>query len=399
MAKYVIGDIHGCGHEFELLLQQLQFNPEQDQLYLIGDLVGRGPEPQKVLDLAMANQAQVTLGNWDLHFLCCMANIRHAKASDNFDQLLALPAAQQAKYRDWLLQQHLVIDDPNFLLVHASVSPLWTLEQIKERASQAMDFVRQAHEQANYQQFKSCFSGLFIDGLREDTHFDAKLRHNLESLIVLTINREQVLKPPSAPTAIFLEQSLQQQLQQYHQFTHEQALVTSKLGGIASKLSSALLQHTTTSIVQESTTDASNEIMIGSEAYSTLVTDYSQAFVDFDRACKGRPVYDFAHGYFPWFAAQQYRTHLQQHQPELLAHNPNLQFQRIDKPIFFGHWSMLNGHQLPPGFICTDTSCVYGGKLSAFKLPEMLITNEQELLALAQPIAQVARLTDIDTVN
>ncbi|MFM9726356.1 metallophosphoesterase, partial [Streptomyces scabiei] len=43
MANYAIGDLQGCFDEFQALLQQVDFNPSKDHLYLVGDIVARGP--------------------------------------------------------------------------------------------------------------------------------------------------------------------------------------------------------------------------------------------------------------------------------------------------------------------------------------------------------------------
>ena len=41
MATYAIVDIQGCYQEFRLLLEKIAFNPAQDRLWLVGDLVNR----------------------------------------------------------------------------------------------------------------------------------------------------------------------------------------------------------------------------------------------------------------------------------------------------------------------------------------------------------------------
>ena len=63
-----IGDIHGCYQEFADLLERVALEKD-DQLILLGDLVNRGPDSNKVIDLAKANRALCLLGNHELRLL------------------------------------------------------------------------------------------------------------------------------------------------------------------------------------------------------------------------------------------------------------------------------------------------------------------------------------------
>lgn len=63
-----IGDIHGCYQEFAELLERVALQKE-DQLILLGDLVNRGPDSNKVIDMAKANRAISLLGNHELRLL------------------------------------------------------------------------------------------------------------------------------------------------------------------------------------------------------------------------------------------------------------------------------------------------------------------------------------------
>ena len=63
-----IGDIHGCYQEFAELLERVAL-AKDDQLILLGDLVNRGPDSNKVIDLARANRALSLMGNHELRLL------------------------------------------------------------------------------------------------------------------------------------------------------------------------------------------------------------------------------------------------------------------------------------------------------------------------------------------
>jgi len=63
-----VGDIHGCHAEFAEMLSQLELKAG-DRLVLLGDLVNRGPDSVKVLDLARSTGAISLLGNHELRLL------------------------------------------------------------------------------------------------------------------------------------------------------------------------------------------------------------------------------------------------------------------------------------------------------------------------------------------
>jgi diadenosine tetraphosphatase ApaH/serine/threonine PP2A family protein phosphatase len=63
-----IGDVHGCADEFEELLRRLELKPD-DRVVQVGDLVNRGPDSHRVIELAREYQVESIIGNHELRLL------------------------------------------------------------------------------------------------------------------------------------------------------------------------------------------------------------------------------------------------------------------------------------------------------------------------------------------
>jgi bis(5'-nucleosyl)-tetraphosphatase (symmetrical) len=133
MALYLIGDIQGCDSALQRLLDKISFSPSRDTLYLLGDLVNRGPDPLAVLRrlMGLGDSAHCLLGNHDLHLLAVAHGVRPAHQHDTLDGILQ--AADRPGLLAWLCQQRLAIFDnfrgEDILMVHAGVLPAWTATQ------------------------------------------------------------------------------------------------------------------------------------------------------------------------------------------------------------------------------------------------------------------------------
>jgi bis(5'-nucleosyl)-tetraphosphatase (symmetrical) len=125
MALYLIGDLQGCDEPLQRLLRTLDFSPSRDTIYLLGDLVNRGPGSLAVLrQLAgYGSSAQCLLGNHDLHLLAVAEGARQAHRSDTLDQILA--AADRADLVHWVRTRPLALSVQGWLLVHAGLLPQW----------------------------------------------------------------------------------------------------------------------------------------------------------------------------------------------------------------------------------------------------------------------------------
>ena len=129
MALYAIGDIQGCHTEFRDLLDVIGFDVSRDRLWLVGDLVNRGPGSLAVLRdvMAMGDAATAVLGNHDFHLLTIAAGHRKPHRGDTLDDVLAAP--DRDALVAWLMRRPLVVVEGDYAMVHAGLLPSWTAAQ------------------------------------------------------------------------------------------------------------------------------------------------------------------------------------------------------------------------------------------------------------------------------
>jgi bis(5'-nucleosyl)-tetraphosphatase (symmetrical) len=144
MALYAIGDLQGCAAAFDELLRKISFRPSRDRLWLVGDLVNRGPDSLGVLRRVMGLGRSVTcvLGNHDLHLLATVAGRREMSPADTFDEVLEAPDA--ADLIDWVRHRPLLHHDAaaGRVLVHAGIPPVWSVQQARAAAREVEALLR-----------------------------------------------------------------------------------------------------------------------------------------------------------------------------------------------------------------------------------------------------------------
>jgi len=64
-----IGDIHGCIEEFNELMKKVLYNPNEDRLILLGDLIDRGPDSVGVVQRARELKLECVMGNHEHKFI------------------------------------------------------------------------------------------------------------------------------------------------------------------------------------------------------------------------------------------------------------------------------------------------------------------------------------------
>lgn len=133
MSKYAISDIHGCCKSFKALLEKINLQKD-DELFLLGDYVDRGPDSKGVIDHIWLLQSQG-------HKIHCLAGnheekmLISCKSKEDMQEWLYWGGRQtlgsfgvsaahliDQKYIDWLdkLPFYFAID--NFILVHAGLN-------------------------------------------------------------------------------------------------------------------------------------------------------------------------------------------------------------------------------------------------------------------------------------
>lgn len=137
MNTWIIGDLHGCMASLQALLQRLDYARSADRVWLVGDLVNRGPANLEVLRWCreQAERVTVVLGNHDLHLLAVAAGAVKQGRNDTLNDVLAAPDCTELL--DWLRHQPLLHRAAGVTMVHAGVPMRWTLGEAEERARQA----------------------------------------------------------------------------------------------------------------------------------------------------------------------------------------------------------------------------------------------------------------------
>jgi bis(5'-nucleosyl)-tetraphosphatase (symmetrical) len=128
MSTYAIGDLQGCYDEFEIMLERIQFDPQRDRLWLVGDLVNRGPRSLDVLRKvkALGGAAICVLGNHDLHLLAAaLSPSERLKPKDTLGDIFTAP--DRDELLAWLRQRPMLYHDSRlgYTMIHAGLPPQW----------------------------------------------------------------------------------------------------------------------------------------------------------------------------------------------------------------------------------------------------------------------------------
>ena len=189
MATYAIGDIQGCFDSFMRLLERCAFDPKHDRLWLVGDLVNRGPRSLETLRFVrdLGPTAVAVLGNHDLSLLMAAEGFGKRGKGDTFDEILAAP--DRDELLGWLRHRPLCHVENQYCMVHAGLLPQWTASEARSLAAE----VEAALTAADWREFMSQMWGSEPASWRNELEGWPRLR-----VIVNAMTRMRFCSPDGA---------------------------------------------------------------------------------------------------------------------------------------------------------------------------------------------------------
>ena len=153
MATYVVSDIHGAYYTFLSLLNRVRFNPTEDKLYVLGDIIDRNIHSAEMLEWAYDAPSSVKflIGNHEDMMLATMREYNELEKRDyfedegllfnfiynsiwigwngganTFEYLMDLPRARREDLLNWIqswpLFYDITVQSRRFVLVHAGLA-------------------------------------------------------------------------------------------------------------------------------------------------------------------------------------------------------------------------------------------------------------------------------------
>jgi len=159
--RIFVGDVQGCADELDEVIDRARADfGSEFELWLVGDVINRGPDNLRVLGevrkLRDSGRARVVLGNHEIGLLMKTLGVRKMRKSDTISDILGSPDADE--WISWIRMLPLVetgfLGDQAFAMVHASVHPEWTLDELKTFARRAQDSL----QEGSFEKLKEFFT-------------------------------------------------------------------------------------------------------------------------------------------------------------------------------------------------------------------------------------------------
>lgn len=137
--RVFVGDLQGCAAELDDLLALLGFDPDRHELWIVGDIVNRGPDSLGALRRVVDIGADSVLGNHDLHLIARWSGLREPRPGDTLDDVLEADDADRLV--GWLRERPPMVVWDDLVLVHAGLHPQWDdLQRVARRTAASVDW-------------------------------------------------------------------------------------------------------------------------------------------------------------------------------------------------------------------------------------------------------------------
>lgn len=138
MNIFVIGDIHAEYQKLEEVIKKSNIDKENDMLITLGDVVDRGADQVKVLDILMSFKNIINIrGNHDANFLNQINSgidwfNGEQGSRETIVRQISLSDDEKKKYKQWFINQkpYYILGDTCF--VHGGFNPLINIKNQKE---------------------------------------------------------------------------------------------------------------------------------------------------------------------------------------------------------------------------------------------------------------------------
>jgi hypothetical protein len=121
--KIIVGDVHGCLDETKELLDRVKYDPAQDELFFVGDLINKGPHSYEVLKFVRGLGVTVIKGNHERKFLKYLRLEDPPFRRPHFDELRDKLGDEIEDWKVWIKNLPLYYEDDDVIIVHAGLQP------------------------------------------------------------------------------------------------------------------------------------------------------------------------------------------------------------------------------------------------------------------------------------
>ncbi len=118
---FLVGDIHGCFNELQVLLKEAGYSFRSHRLILLGDLINKGPDSFKVLSWVREKQVETLIGNHELKFIHAIE--KELPLSGPLRDLKEQMGSDINNWVSWMKSWPVYMEENNFLAVHGGVVP------------------------------------------------------------------------------------------------------------------------------------------------------------------------------------------------------------------------------------------------------------------------------------